>query len=243
MKSNVWLLLAFLALVVAFVWVRRVETEPSTKAVDSAQAQSSVAVRPSPAPPPAAREALAIAGRVADRAGKPIVAAHVALRSSGGRVLAEKAVTTDADGRFTTAPVPPGRYAVLVWARNSSEDAASGGLLASNVEEDVEAGRDDVRLVLAPAARARGVVQDASGRAIERAHVIAKTARGGVPQSTTITGKDGAFELVLPIDEDCTLEVRPPQVAAAPRGSTPAPAPLVLEGVRGGAEGLVVRAP
>ncbi len=225
MKSNVWLLLAALAIVAAFVWLRRFESEPSTKSVARVPPSAPVAAPSVSAPPSAAEERRAIVGRVSDRGGKPVVAAHVALRSSEGRVLAEKAVTTDDAGRFTTSPVPPGRYAVLVWARNSPEDASSTGLLASNVVEDVEAGRDDVGVVLAPAARAHGVVQDANGRAVERAHVIGKTARG-VSQSTTVTGKDGSFELVLPLDEDCTIEVRLPQVSAARGGATPASEPL-----------------
>lgn len=242
MKSKLGLLLAFLALVAAFVALRRFENAPPAKVVESESPPPKVAPPAAPELASAAGEALAIAGRVADRAGKPVVGAHVALRSGAGRVLAEKAVTTDAEGRFTTARVPPGRYAVLAWARNGAEDAAANALLASSVAEDVEAGRVDVDVVLTPAARARGVVLDALGGAIERAHVIGKTARG-VSQSTTVTGKDGAFELVLPLDEDCTIEVRLPQGSSARDGVAPSKEPLVLHGVRGGAQDLVVRAP
>jgi hypothetical protein len=227
-RTSLLLALAFVVVAGAFVALRRFESRPRETSAPPGPATPAATT-----PRTSVRDA-AIEGRVVDRNGAPIAAAQLALRSADG-VVAEKVHTTDADGRFATSAVPAGRYTVLVWARNGPEDEARIGLLASNTAESIEAGARDVEVVLPPAARTRGVVQDASGNPLERAHVLGKSARG-VAQSTTVTGAGGEFELVLPLDEDNTLEVRVPQ----PPGARPLE-PVVVGGVRGGARDVVVR--
>lgn len=177
---------------------------------------------------------LPIRGHVVMPHGKPFPAARVAVRS--GANVAERLFETKADGAFETIALAPGRYTLLAWVRNDAQQEAERGLFAATLEEDVEAGSEDVTITLAAAARTKGRVEDAQGQPIARAHVLAK-GPGTLSYATAITDANGAFELILPSERGCTLEVR------LPSALDPATKPITVEGVRGGAPDVVVRAP
>lgn len=130
---------------------------------------------------------LALAGVVVDEDGEP-VQARLDLTSedplSGFVPLGR---STAPSGTFHFGGLPPGTYRIAAGASARPE-------LAPAALDGLQAGREDLRLVLRALELTRGTVVDASGAAVPGALVVARASGGG---NLAVTGTDehGAFEL------------------------------------------------
>lgn len=120
-----------------------------------------------------------VTGRVVDRDTGAGIAAAVELRAlDRGEVEAARYVRTSADGGFTIAGVPRGRWAADAWS--------PGWITAGSVELD--AGRGDAEVELVAGGVIDGTVVDAAGAPIAGASVHAMAGQG------TRYGADDALE-------------------------------------------------
>jgi large repetitive protein len=130
---------------------------------------------------------LQIRGRVRDKAGAPIADATVRAfedRSMGAAVVLEGA--TEADGGFALGGATGGTYQLSVSAPGYTR-----------FDDTIEAPRDGLEVVLAPAGSITGTVVDAAGRAVETFEVIAMPGEGTrqPPRRRPFTDEAGRFTL------------------------------------------------
>jgi protocatechuate 3,4-dioxygenase beta subunit len=123
---------------------------------------------------------------------------------------------SDAGGRFEVRGLAAGSYRLVVARPHMT---LAGEVLLGG--KSVEAGRNDVRLVLAPGAVVAGFVTDEEGRPVPGALVFGSTgegADGGGDETLT----DGSFEIEgLAPGRSCLLSARAPGRAAARLYYTP----------------------
>lgn len=148
--------------------------------------------------------------------------------------LAQVRVRTDDQGRFSLTGIAAGEYVLHAQPDAAPAEDARGWMPV--VQPGVRTGRDDVVLRLAPGGRVAGTLVDAGGRPLQGWLVSTSLAEGNTRTATT--SAEGRFELLLPVDTPCTLEVR-----GAP--GTPAFERVLLrqEDVRTGAGPLELQLP
>jgi len=121
--------------------------------------------------------------------GEPILRAHVALRGPAGRNGQNFAVLSDADGKFTMTPVPPGTY-TLVGERIGFLSFGIGGVT-------VAAGdlKTDFKLKLTPTGAVSGRVLDSQGEPVQGAIVRVESSAGSQTANTDEQGRYRVFGL------------------------------------------------
>jgi hypothetical protein len=135
-----------------------------------------------------AHPALRIAGRVVGPDGEPVDAARV-VATREGALISLDADLAGTGGRFTLEPALPGSYSI-------GAGTPAGDLRASEPVE-VEAGDEDVVLVLRPGALVQGRVVDArSGEPVPAEIVVSPVVSGGEDQGfSRIASHQSEFEL------------------------------------------------
>jgi protocatechuate 3,4-dioxygenase beta subunit len=149
---------------------------------------------------------LSIAGRVTDVTGAPSVRAVVLLHSSSTGGDAKDSIVasarTDADGRFRFAGLAAGAYRLDVRAEKSGEMRSAPKRI-----DHVDAGTNDLVVVLADDSFATGRVVDGAGEPIIGAW-LTLTDPGGKTVAAGDSGRDGIFKLAAPPDLELRLEAR-----------------------------------
>jgi protocatechuate 3,4-dioxygenase beta subunit len=146
-----------------------------------------------------------VAGRVVDDAGQPVPEAIVTLDGwnsdrfvlaggdssrRGGRSVARRQATSDAEGRFWFGAVAPGSYRLFARQTGRAESASVSVLVQQGDE------RDDLELVFAGGLAIRGSVRDEQGRVLQDVHVSAFGEDGDTQTATsTRVQADGSFEI------------------------------------------------
>jgi hypothetical protein len=144
-----------------------------------------------------------VEGLVIETNSRRPMAATVALRPAGKPGASPRTTGAGADGRFSFAPLSPGRYRLTASAR---------GFAPSSVDVEVEAGdrpreitARDVRLELVGGASVAGTVRDENGERVAGAVVRAGSAE-------TRSDIDGRFALVdVPAIADLEITARKSQ--------------------------------
>ncbi|MBN1206721.1 MAG: carboxypeptidase regulatory-like domain-containing protein [Myxococcaceae bacterium] len=181
-----------------------------------------------------AREAagtLELSGRVTDEQGQPIENVRVLLRPKALTSLdSPEETTTDVEGRYRLAPLPPGLYDVSFFARR---------YLANRVSDHALTASGTLDVVLEPALLVEGRVVDEQGQPISGAQVKLAMPPGAGEWDTSEeyeefgtlsrerSGEDGRFVLDAP-------DVGPWHVSAFHRGYLGA----LEEGVKAPASGV-----
>lgn len=241
-KQSAFVLGAVVVLAFGFVAVRALEQRPhAPRGVARGASNTDVALEPEEIGPGPERN-LAIGGVVSDANGAPLAKVNVTARSLETGQALERRAETDASGRFELDGLASGRYRVSFWSIH--RDPASPPLAGAVVDE-VDAGRDDLRVTLRPGGYARGVVQDANGKPLAQVTVFANT-----PSGARFTAKqsdaDGRFELVLAPGDEYELVAQPAKRAATREELAAPPDPTTFArvgGIRAGDEGIVLQFP
>ncbi|MET7799222.1 MFS transporter [Streptomyces decoyicus] len=113
--------------------------------------------------------------------GAPLAGGSIVLTDAGGEVVTR--TTSGTDGRWETAPVPPGPYTLVLSAPGHQPQARTVELSGGDPE------RQDTRLQ--PTATVRGTVRGPNGRPLPDAAVT--LVEEGTVTAHTVTGADGAF--------------------------------------------------
>ncbi|MEJ8652157.1 MFS transporter [Streptomyces sp. MS1.AVA.3] len=113
--------------------------------------------------------------------GAPLAGGSIVLTDAGGDVVTR--TTSGTDGRWETAPLPPGPYTLVLSAPGHQPQARAIEL------SDGEPERQDT--CLQPTATVRGTVRGPNGRPLADAAVT--LAEDGTVTAHTVTGPDGAF--------------------------------------------------
>ncbi|MFC9229717.1 MFS transporter [Streptomyces decoyicus] len=111
----------------------------------------------------------------------PLAGGSIVLTDAGGEVVTR--TTSGTDGRWETAPLPPGPYTLVLSAPGHHPQARAIELSGGEPE------RQDA--CLQPAAIVRGTVRGPNGRPLADAAVT--LAEDGTVTAHTVTGVDGAF--------------------------------------------------
>lgn len=183
---------------------------------------------------------LAIRGRVLDPEGLPCRRVIVRLASKDGRQRLPQ-VTSDAQGAFEITGLDPGRYDLSTYVLFFNHEDEERELY-DVVLEDVQAGTDDLRVVLRAVAAITGAVLAADGSPAEDVAVEARDpATGELLARDRVVG--GRFRLPLPEGVIVDLETR----GIEPRGDVaysvldPNERTVRKPGVEAGTEDLVLR--
>ena len=115
------------------------------------------------------------------REGAPLAGGSIVLTDAGGEVVTR--TTSGTDGRWETAPLPPGPYTLVLSAPGHQPQARAIELSGGEPE------RQDV--CLEPTATVRGTVRGPNGRPLADAAVT--LVEDGTVAAHTVTGPDGAF--------------------------------------------------
>jgi hypothetical protein len=148
---------------------------------------------------------LVIRGRVRTAAGEPIASADVQANSTHSPLGRSARAQTDDDGAFAVGGLGPVTY-------NLSATAPGFGTTRFRAEP----GADPIDLVLEPAGRIVGRVQDERGQPIESFNVVARAvAEGQAGAFEPFQVEDGRFTLENVLPGDYAVTVRAPERASA----------------------------
>ncbi|MEO6707939.1 MAG: sigma-70 family RNA polymerase sigma factor, partial [Planctomycetota bacterium] len=188
---------------------------------------------------------LTIAGVIQDSEGKGVPHTYVSIEAEdGGEVGMD--VPTDTSGRFEARGVPPGSYTLCIWPGAAVREHQADRFLLPRSLQHIQAGREDLRVVLEEGAWLRGQVLEADGSEALSVFVEVRDAQGAsIAQDFFPSGAQ--FELGVPRDSPLTLVARRGLPASQTEhgfdpDSDPAHA-AVVTGVIGGAPPVVVRLP
>jgi protocatechuate 3,4-dioxygenase beta subunit len=142
---------------------------------------------------------LSVAGRVVDRAGRPVGRARVSASAAGAAKGAGGlgSTTSDSGGAFLLEGLPPGPCRLRAEAASFAPATVDG----------VAAGATDVVLTMEEGLEIRGRVVDREGRGVRGAWVNAKPEGGGPPAASAPSGPDGAFAVTGLLAGPYALEV------------------------------------
>ncbi|WP_406222111.1 MFS transporter [Streptomyces decoyicus] len=115
------------------------------------------------------------------REGAPLAGGSIVLTDAGGEVVTR--TTSGTDGRWETAPLPPGPYTLVLSAPGHQPRARAIELSGGELE------RQDI--CLEPTATVHGTVRGPNGRPLADAAVT--LVEDGTVTAHTVTGPDGAF--------------------------------------------------
>ncbi|WP_030982399.1 MFS transporter [Streptomyces sp. NRRL S-1813] len=113
--------------------------------------------------------------------GAPLAGGSIVLTDAGGEVVTR--TTSGTDGRWETAPLPPGPYTLVLSAPGHQPQARAVELSGGEPE------RQDI--CLQPTATVRGTVRGPNGRPLADAAVT--LVEDGTVTAHTVTGPDGTF--------------------------------------------------
>lgn len=143
---------------------------------------------------------MVIAGKVVTEDGTPAPNAHAVIQidGSGAESGGRRMTLAQPDGSFRVLGLAEGRYRVTASLSNWANDEPSPWI--GTTVDDVDAGREDLRVVLRRAAWISGRVVDAEGRGLAGIAVLAVEAGGKDIESRTKSAQDGSFRLRVPPD-------------------------------------------
>lgn len=153
---------------------------------------------------------LTIRGRVRDKARAPVAGASIYAYQRWSDLGTPAEARSEVDGSFVLAGLSPGAYQLRVKA------SGFGG-----VDREVDAGAENVELVLEPAGAILGTVTDEAGEPVESYRVTARAVRreGPVltspPRSASVGSADGRFTLDDVAEGTYVLVIAAPERASA----------------------------
>ena len=188
-----------------------------------------------------------ISGHVVDQSGVGIPFVWIRGLSTSSVGVANRQLTvsmTKADGSFSLIGEAGAVY--TVFASVSDLRGVAHALLGSAKIRDVKMGESNLVIKLVPGSLITGTVVDANGASITGAIVSYSDIESGVSLGRTSSSADGAFSICVPSHESIRLVVSRSAATGAEVTSRAAPwwpSSTVVDGVRGGSQGIVIRLP
>ncbi|HTF90957.1 MAG TPA: sigma-70 family RNA polymerase sigma factor [Planctomycetota bacterium] len=188
---------------------------------------------------------LTISGVIQDSEGKGVPHTYVSIQAEDGSEVGMD-VRTDPNGHFEAHGVPPGAYTLCIWPGAAVREHQADRYLMPRTVQHIQAGREDLSIVLEQGAWLRGQVLEADGSEAQAIFVEVRDGAGAsVAQGTFPSGAH--FELGVPRGSSLTLTVRRGLPGSPPAHDLePDPDPAhaaVVAGVMGGTPAIVVRLP
>jgi protocatechuate 3,4-dioxygenase beta subunit len=144
-----------------------------------------------------------LAGRVHDRAGKPVPGVYVSIEPTA-EGLSNCDVRAGDDGRFSARGVVPGVYRIQLWCYDSNTEHPERPFHVHTVHEGVQADGREVDLVVEDGVWLTGIVVEADGTPIAGVNVGA-TAEGSDFAFGVDTDAQGRF--LIPVERGKTQSV------------------------------------
>ncbi len=132
--------------------------------------------------PPAASVSGVVANAVT---GAPVLRAHVTLRGYINNKQQTYGALTNGEGKFTIAPLPPGRYSASVERVGFVERPSSDMDRSRDITLGPGDKREDLQLTLTPTGAISGRVLDPGGEPVQGCNVSAESDAGGAGSATT----------------------------------------------------------